>query len=224
MTPKVETDRWILLSLKAKNQSNGCECLDYLQLQVLSRGNPGGGGATGPPPADVGTQGCRKVQFQAQDAVLFGGPYKNNAELVKTASDVVDTYKKNGKISNKCSSCILQEFRRRIPVEEQDACGWLCPCLDLPGWLSLLETEEWTVCDMSDPAWDPLAALKSASYLLWSGFQVDAPGRPGFDACASMDRIEYEFLDLLFPVSERDRNECMGVILDKAGELGLICE
>jgi hypothetical protein len=128
VTRKVETDRWILLSLIATNQSNGCECLDYLQIQVLSRESPGGGGA-GPPPADVGTKECRKVQFQAQEAVLLGGPYKNNAELVRTASDVVDLYKKNGEISNKCSSCILHEFRRSIPIEEQDACGWLCPCV-----------------------------------------------------------------------------------------------
>jgi hypothetical protein len=39
-----------------------------------------------------------------------------------------------------------------------------------------------------------------------------------------MDLVEYQFLDLLFPITERDRNECMDVILDKAGELDLICE
>ncbi len=96
--------------------------------------------------------------------------------------------------------------------------------MDLPEWVSLLDTEAWTACVTSDPAWDPLAALTSDSYLIWSGFQIDAPRRPGFDACVSMDLVEYQFLDLLFPNTEDDRNECMGVILDKAEELGLICE
>jgi hypothetical protein len=41
-TPSVQSSKWILLSLNAKNQSNACECLDYLQVQVLSEANAGG--------------------------------------------------------------------------------------------------------------------------------------------------------------------------------------
>ncbi len=46
-TPTVDADKWILLSLNAKNQSNLCECLDYLQIQVLSELGPGPTGGSG---------------------------------------------------------------------------------------------------------------------------------------------------------------------------------
>ena len=192
-----------------------------LYVEVIS---PGGGSGKVSPLADVGTIECREVQLQTQHEVWCGGPYEKHTELVKAASDVVDIYRKSGEISNKCSSCIMQPFQKSIPIEDQEACGWLCPCLRLSDWASLLETDEWTECVISDPYWDVLVALTSDSHILWSGFQNDSPAEPGFNACVSFDLVEYQFLELLAPITEYDRNECLGVILDKADKLGLICE
>jgi hypothetical protein len=76
---------------------------------------------------DVGSQFCGQVQADAQDAVESGGDYRNHGQMVKTAANAVDPYTGTGAISEECSSCIVNQFARRIPIEEQEACGALCP-------------------------------------------------------------------------------------------------
>jgi len=84
------------------------------------------------PGQDVGSPLCAQVQADAQDAVVSGGPYKNHGQMVRTAAHVVSDYEEAGMITEECSSCIVSQFARRIPIEEQEPCGLLCP-VDLRG-------------------------------------------------------------------------------------------
>ena len=65
---------------------------------------------------------CRDVQIKAQQAVIDDGPYKNKGKIVKTAAKVVDFYKDSGLITDECASCIMNQFARGIPIEEQQPC------------------------------------------------------------------------------------------------------
>jgi hypothetical protein len=76
---------------------------------------------------DVGSVKCRQVQLEAQTAVLTGGPYKTHGQLVSTAADVVSAAEDAGEITEACAACIMDQFARRIPIEEQTACGSFCP-------------------------------------------------------------------------------------------------
>ena len=75
---------------------------------------------------DVGTSACGLVQASAQSAVDFGGPYRNHGRMVRTAARTVSEYVAAGIITDECSSCIVRQFAKRIPAEEQESCG-LCP-------------------------------------------------------------------------------------------------
>lgn len=75
---------------------------------------------------DVGSEACRDVQLEAQEAVGTGGPYKNHGKMVSTAAKVVSPYEDAGDITCACASCIVSQFAQKIPVDEQIACGVDC--------------------------------------------------------------------------------------------------
>lgn len=66
---------------------------------------------------------CEGAQLIAQDAVASGGPYKNHGGVVKTAAQSINEYLYEGVISEECHSCIVSQFAKRIPIEEQGVCG-----------------------------------------------------------------------------------------------------
>jgi hypothetical protein len=74
-------------------------------------------------PGDVGSAQCREVQLAAQAAVASGGPYANHGALVRTAAKVVSQAEEAGTITEACSSCIMNQFARSIPIEQQTPCG-----------------------------------------------------------------------------------------------------
>jgi cysteine-rich repeat protein len=77
-------------------------------------------------PGDVGSPACRTVQQAAQVTVASGGRYKNHGKLVSTAAKVVGAAEDAGTITEACSSCIVSQFARRIPINEQNFCGPHC--------------------------------------------------------------------------------------------------
>ena len=94
-------------------------------------------------PGDVGSRECRSVQLAAQAAVASGGPYRNHGQLVRTAAHVVDAAVTAGAITEECASCIVSQFARRIPIEDQTPCGEEAP----RGLTSDLRGPEQTFCD-----------------------------------------------------------------------------
>ena len=74
-------------------------------------------------PGDVGSAECRLVQLDAQDAVAAGMPYKNHGQMVRTAANNQSPSLEAGYITEECSSCIMNQFARDIPIAEQEACG-----------------------------------------------------------------------------------------------------
>ena len=75
------------------------------------------------PVGDVGSQACGDVQIEAQEAVIDGMPYGNHGQMVKTAANVVSPYLEGEEVTEECSSCIVHQFARRIPIDEQENCG-----------------------------------------------------------------------------------------------------
>jgi len=65
---------------------------------------------------------CRVAQKAAQDAVTSGGPYKNHGQMVKTAAHAANPFLYEGAISEECHGCIVSQFARRIPIEQQAVC------------------------------------------------------------------------------------------------------
>jgi hypothetical protein len=65
---------------------------------------------------------CGMVQLITQEAVTSNGPYKNHGQMVKTAAHAANPYLYEGIISQECHSCIVSQFAKRIPVEEQQVC------------------------------------------------------------------------------------------------------
>ena len=74
-------------------------------------------------PGGVGSVECLRVQLAAQAAVLAGMPYANHGALVSTAAHVVSSAEDRGSIDSECASCIISQFARRVPIENQEACG-----------------------------------------------------------------------------------------------------
>jgi hypothetical protein len=72
---------------------------------------------------DVGSQECGIAQQAAQDTVASGGPYKNHGQWVKTAVQEANLYLYDGTITEECHGCIVNQFAKNIPVEEQESCG-----------------------------------------------------------------------------------------------------
>jgi len=79
---------------------------------------------------DVGTFECRAVQVDAHAAVAGGAPFRNHGGLVSTAAKVADAALTGATITEACSSCIVSQFARRLPVEAQEACGPDAVCGD----------------------------------------------------------------------------------------------
>jgi hypothetical protein len=48
--------------------------------------------------------------------------YRNHGKYVSTVAKMVDPYLESGEIDSVCASCIVSQFARRIPVEEQELC------------------------------------------------------------------------------------------------------
>ena len=65
---------------------------------------------------------CAMAQSFTQEAVAAGEPYKNHGQMVSTAARKANSYVKEGIISKACHGCIVSQFARRIPVEEQQSC------------------------------------------------------------------------------------------------------
>jgi len=65
---------------------------------------------------------CGMAQLIVQEAVASGGPYRNHGQMVKTAAHAANPYLYEGAISEECHSCIVSQFARRIPIEQQEVC------------------------------------------------------------------------------------------------------
>ena len=84
-------------------------------------------------PGDVGSVECQNVQLEAQEAVLNGMPYRNHGQMVSTAAKVVSEYVcVEEAISYECASCIMNQFARKIPIDDQESCVPLLPVCDNP--------------------------------------------------------------------------------------------
>ena len=68
---------------------------------------------------------CRALQLEVQGAVGNEDPaiYRNHGAYVSTVAHLVGPEVEQGNISEECASCIISQFARRIPVEEQTPCG-----------------------------------------------------------------------------------------------------
>lgn len=94
-------------------------CL-FLSSTALAQGEPG-------------SPECGAAQVDAQFAVLEGAPYRNHGQMTSVAAQVIDAYESLGDITEECSSCVVSQFARRIPVGDQEACGVPCPCFATAG-------------------------------------------------------------------------------------------
>jgi hypothetical protein len=78
-------------------------------------------------PGDVGSAECGAVQLDAQAAVEDGGPYRNHGQMVRTAANNQSPALEAGDITEECSSCIMNQFARKIPIADQESCGSVAP-------------------------------------------------------------------------------------------------
>ena len=67
---------------------------------------------------------CEKLQADAQALVgnEADGDWKNHGQYVSTVAKFVDPYLESGEIDSVCASCIVSQFARRIPIEDQEPC------------------------------------------------------------------------------------------------------
>ena len=65
---------------------------------------------------------CEQLQADAQALIEAGGPWKNHGKYVSTVAKFVDPYLESGEIDSVCASCIVSQFARRIPIEDQEPC------------------------------------------------------------------------------------------------------
>jgi hypothetical protein len=67
---------------------------------------------------------CGDLQLLVQNTVGNEDPavYRNHGKYVSTVAKMVDPYLESGEIDSVCASCIVSQFARRIPVEEQELC------------------------------------------------------------------------------------------------------
>ena len=67
---------------------------------------------------------CRELQVMVQTTVGNEDPaiYRNHGKYVSTVAKMVDPYLESGEIDSVCASCIVNQFARSIPVEEQEPC------------------------------------------------------------------------------------------------------
>jgi len=67
---------------------------------------------------------CGELQAMVQETVGNEDPavYRNHGAYVSTVANLVDPYLESGQIDSVCASCIVNQFARRIPIEEQVPC------------------------------------------------------------------------------------------------------
>jgi hypothetical protein len=67
---------------------------------------------------------CEELQAEAQALVgnEADGDWKNHGQYVSTVAKFVDPYLESGEIDSVCASCIVSQFARGIPIEDQEAC------------------------------------------------------------------------------------------------------
>lgn len=67
---------------------------------------------------------CEQLQADAQALVgnEADGEWKNHGQYVSTVAKFVDPYLESGEIDSVCASCIVSQFARRIPIEDQEPC------------------------------------------------------------------------------------------------------
>lgn len=191
---------------------------------------------------DVGSAECRAVQLEAQDAVLADAPLLNHGSeaswarvsprLVRalrlarlmTAARVVVRANKLGDISGSCAGCIISQFARRIPIEDQRTCG-----SDDPGDI---EDPELVPC----PCWnaealdlDPTTLERKACILVEglsgiSGFRPDGAfwlaltcdgGRCPTPQCEFVDEANAVYTTLL-EITEEEYKSCQASFLESA--------
>jgi len=86
---------------------------------------------------DVGSEVCRDVQLQVQQAVgnETDPPYKNHGAYVKAAAHAANPALESGEITEACHECIVSQFAQSIPIINQNPCGvGLCGVPGGPGW------------------------------------------------------------------------------------------
>lgn len=75
-------------------------------------------------PGDVGTSECRVVQLAAQGSVQgVVSPPRNHGQLMKVVTRITSPELYKGNITEACSSCIVSQFARKVPISGQAACG-----------------------------------------------------------------------------------------------------
>ncbi len=72
---------------------------------------------------DIGSDVCEEAQVAAQEAVADGEPYRNHGQMVRTAARALRPEVISAEITEECAGCIISQFARRIPIEEQETCG-----------------------------------------------------------------------------------------------------
>ncbi|UCB51933.1 MAG: hypothetical protein JSV10_08070 [Candidatus Zixiibacteriota bacterium] len=67
---------------------------------------------------------CGELQLIVQTTVGNEDPavYRNHGKYVSAVANIVDPYLESGEIDSVCASCIVNQFARSIPVEEQEPC------------------------------------------------------------------------------------------------------
>jgi len=67
---------------------------------------------------------CRELQIMVQETVGNEDPavYRNHGKYVSTVAKLVDPYLESEAIDSVCASCIVSQFARRIPIEDQEPC------------------------------------------------------------------------------------------------------
>ena len=85
-----------------------------------------------PAPGDVGSPECAQLQARVQ-ANLGSEPseptmlFRNHGQFMKAVQQIVSPELEAGNITEECSSCITNQYARRIAVADQEACGPLSP-------------------------------------------------------------------------------------------------
>lgn len=74
-------------------------------------------------PGDEGSEECRVAQLAVYDLVTDQGPFRNHGQLMKAVNAYLNGEIHDGTITGRCAACIRRQFARRIPIEEQTACG-----------------------------------------------------------------------------------------------------
>jgi hypothetical protein len=67
---------------------------------------------------------CEELQAEVQALVgnEADGDWKNHGQYVSTVAKFVDPYLESGEIDSVCAGCIVSQFARGIPIEEQEPC------------------------------------------------------------------------------------------------------